>query len=65
MGDRTAIQELPGLAIGVDGPAADDACIKKIEALLAWPVDLPVRFSDQHCLALVDGDLVRTDLNPE
>jgi hypothetical protein len=63
--DRAAVEEIPGFTIGVDGPTADDACVKKIESLLAWPPDLPVWFSDQNGLALVDRDLVWTDLNLE
>src|SRR5262249_58592518 len=63
--DGTPVQEIPGFAVSVNGPTADDPRIKEIKPLLARPVDLPVRFSDQHCLALVDRDLVRTDLNLE
>ena len=39
VGDRTAVEELPGFAIRVDRPAADDACVKEIEPLLARPVE--------------------------
>src|SRR5262249_57227964 len=63
--DGTPVQEIPGFAVSVNGPTADDPRIKEIKPLLARPVDLPVRFSDQHCLALVDRDLVRTDLDLE
>src|SRR5215475_5096254 len=65
MSDGTPIEEGPRFAVSVDGPTADDPCVKEVESLLARPVDLPVRFRDQHCLALVDRDLVRTDLNLE
>src|SRR5262245_54768216 len=65
MGDRTPIKQSPGLAIGVDGPTADDACVEEVEALLARPVDLPIWLAHQHRLPLMDGDLVRTDLNLE
>src|SRR5262249_20667593 len=65
VGDCTAIEEVPGLAIGIDGPTADDACIKEIKALLAWPIDLPIWLTDQHCLSLMDRDLMGTDLNLE
>src|SRR5262245_6839374 len=65
MGDGTAVKEAPGFAVGIDGPTANHARIKEIKPLLARPIDLPVRFSDQHCLPLVDRDLVRTDLNLE
>lgn len=65
MGDGAPIKQVPGFTIGEDAPTADDACVEKIKPLLARPVDLPVRFADQHCLAMVDGDLARTDLNFE
>src|SRR5262245_44185371 len=65
MGDGTAVKEAPGFAVGIDGPTANHARIKEIKPLLARPIDLPVRFSDQHCLPLVDRDLVWTDLNLE
>src|SRR5262245_27735871 len=65
MGDRTSVEKIPRFAIGVDGPAADDPRVKEIEALVARPVDLPVWLADQHGLALMDGDLMRTDLNLE
>src|SRR5262245_16816690 len=65
MGDRTPIEQIPGLAIGVDGPTADDARVEEVEALLARPVDLPIWLAHQHRLSLMDGDLVRTDLDLE
>src|SRR5262249_1641336 len=63
--DGATIKQVPGFAVGEDGPTADDARVEEIKPLLAWPADLPVRFAYQHCLALVDGDLVRADLNLE
>jgi hypothetical protein len=45
------------------GPTADDAGIKEIKTLLAWRVDLPIWFTDQHCLAVMDRDLLRSDCN--
>src|SRR6185437_8397605 len=65
MGDGAAIEEVPGLTIGVDGPAADDPCVEEIESLFSRPVDLCVGLGDQHRLSLVDRDLMRTDLNLE
>src|SRR5215469_8882615 len=61
--DGAAIQQFPGFAIGINGPAADNTRIEEIEALLARPIDLPILFGDQHRLALVDGDLRRADLD--
>src|SRR5262249_42774623 len=43
----------------------DDSRIEKVETLIARPVDLPVRFSDEHRLALVDGNLRGANLNLE
>src|ERR1700730_852702 len=51
--DGPAVQQFPGFAVGINGPAADNPCIEQIEALLA----------DQHRLALVDGDLRWADLD--
>src|SRR5215472_6871815 len=61
--DRPAVQQFPRLAIGVDPPAADNARIEEIEALVARPIDLPILFGDQHRLSLVDRDLRRADLH--
>jgi hypothetical protein len=61
--DGAAVQQLPGFAVGVNPPAADNAGIKEIEALVAGPIDLPVLLVDQHRLALVDGDLRWADLD--
>ena len=63
--DGAAIQQFPGFAVGIDGPAADDAGIEEIETLFARPVDLPVLLADQHRLTLVDGDLRWADLDLE
>src|SRR5262249_10597167 len=61
--DGAAVQQFPRLAIGINGPAADDPRIEEIEALFARPIDLTVLFGDQHRLALVDRDLRRADLD--
>jgi hypothetical protein len=63
--DGAAIDWLPRLAIGIDGPTAEDARIAEIEAFFAGPFDLAVGLADQHRLALVDGDLLWTDLHLE
>src|SRR6266536_1387874 len=46
VGDGTAVEQLPGFAIGVDGPATDHARIEEIQTLFARPVDLPVQLAD-------------------
>ena len=51
VGDGAAVQQVPGLAVGVDRPAADHARVEEVQALVARPVDLAVRFGDQHRLA--------------
>src|SRR5215472_8910451 len=61
--DGAAVQQFPGFAVGGDGPTADHPRIEEVETLFARPVDLPVLFTDQHRLALVDGDLRWADLN--
>src|ERR1700730_13835300 len=63
IGDGPAVQKLPRFSIGVDGPTADNARIEEIKAPFTWPIDLSVGVADQDGLALVDGDLRRTDLN--
>src|ERR1700757_1920544 len=63
--DGTAGQQLPRFAVGINRPVADNSRVKKVQALLARPVDLPVRLADEHRLTLVDGDLGWTDLNLE
>jgi hypothetical protein len=55
--DGAAVQQLPGFAVGIDGPTANNARVEEVESLFAGPVDLPVLLGDQHRLALVDGDL--------
>jgi hypothetical protein len=60
--DGAAIECLPRLAIRVDRPTAEDTRITEIKALFAGPFDLAVRLGNQHRLALVYGDLLRTDL---
>jgi hypothetical protein len=51
---RSAIEKLPGFAIRVDSPTANDSRVKEIEPLLAGPVNLSIRFTDQDCLAVMD-----------
>ena len=63
--DGAATQQLPGFAIGIDPPTADDARVEEVETLFARPADLPVLLADQHRLALVDGDLRWADLDLE
>ena len=65
IGDRTAIKQIPGLAVGEQAPAADHAGVEEVEALVARPCDLAVRLAHQHRLALVDGNLRRSDLDLE
>ena len=57
IGDGAAVQQVPGLAIGIDRPGADEAGVAEIEAALAGGIDLAVRVADQDRLGLVDGDL--------
>src|SRR5262245_2395960 len=63
--DRTAVQQLPRFAVGVNRPVAHYPRVEKVKALLARPVDLPVMLADEHRLALVDGNLGGADLNLE
>src|SRR5215470_3099318 len=63
--DRSARQQLPRFAIGVNRPAADHPRIAEIKTLVAWPIDPPVELADKHCLALVDRDLRRADMHLE
>src|SRR3984893_3818713 len=65
IGDSSAVQQFPRFSIGVDSPTADNARIEEIKAPFTWPIDLSVGVADQDGLALVDGDLRRTDLNHE
>ena len=65
IGNGAAVQQVPRLAVGVHAPAADHPRVEEIQAVVAGPVDLAVRFRDQHRLSLVDGDLRRTDLDLE
>src|SRR5262249_31374794 len=61
----TAVQQVPGLALGIDRPVADNPGVEKVKALLARPVDLPVRLADEHRLTLMDGDLRWANVNLE
>src|SRR5215471_16003787 len=63
--DGAAVQELPRLAIGIDGPTADNPGIEEIQPFFTRPVDLPVLLADQHGLTLVDRDQWRADLDLE
>ena len=63
--DGAAVQQLPRFAVGVDRPTADNPRVEEVEALVARPIDLPVRLADEHGLALVDGNLRWTNLNLE
>src|SRR5262245_21130976 len=60
--DGAAVQEVPGDAIGINCPAAEDASVEEEEAAVARPGDLGIELGHQHRLALVNGDLRRTDL---
>jgi hypothetical protein len=51
---RPAIEKLTGFAIRVDSPTANDSRVKEIEALLAGPMNLSIRFTNQDCLAVMD-----------
>src|SRR5499433_2113434 len=63
--DGTAVQQLPVFAVGIDRPVADNPRVEKVKALLARPVDLPVRLADEHRLTLMDGDLGWANVNLE
>src|SRR5262249_25801355 len=63
--DGTAVQQLPVFAVGIDRPVADNPRVEKVKALLARPVDLPVRLADAHRLTLMDGDLWWASVNLE
>src|SRR5262249_47547012 len=63
--DGTAVQQLPRFAVGKNRPVADYPRVEKVKALLARPVDVPVRLADEHRLTLMDSDLWGTDLNLE
>src|SRR6266478_1712562 len=63
--DGTAVQQLPRFAVGIDRPVADNPRVEKVKALLARPVDLPVRLADEHRLTLMDGDLRWANVNLE
>src|ERR1700745_4145165 len=63
--DGTAVQQLPRCAVGIDRPVADNPRVEKVKALLARPVDLPVRLADEHRLTLMDGDLRWANVNLE
>jgi hypothetical protein len=56
---------LPGLAVSVDRPVADDPRVEEVQALLARPRNRPIRVSDEHRLTLVDSNLRWTNLNLE
>jgi hypothetical protein len=60
--DRAAIEQLPRLAIRINGPTTEDARITEIEAFFTRPFDLAVGLADQYRLALVDRDLLWADL---
>jgi hypothetical protein len=61
----TAVQQIPGFAVGVNVPTADNARVEEIETFLARPADLPILIADQNGLALVYRDLWRADLDLE
>src|ERR1700730_10757425 len=63
--DGASVEQLPRLPIGVNRPIADDAGIKKVEALLARPGNLSIRLRDKHGLPLVDGNLGWANVNLE
>src|SRR5262245_20533379 len=60
--DGAAVQEVPGDAVGINCPAAEDASVEEEEAAVARPGDLGIELGHQHGLAMVNGDLRRTDL---
>jgi hypothetical protein len=62
---RASIEEIPRLAVRVNGPTVDDSRVEEIESLLAGRVDLSIGFTYQYRLAVVDRNLVRTNLNLE
>src|SRR5262245_8095895 len=63
--DGAAVQELPRFVVAKDRPVADNPLVEKVKALLARPVDLPVRLVDEHRLTLMDGDLGWANVNLE
>src|SRR6185312_6085035 len=64
-GGRAAVEQVPRLAVGIHGPAADHAGVVEVETLLARPVDLTVEFAEEHGVPLMDRELRRPYLDFE
>ena len=62
---RPAVQQVPFLAVRVQGPAADQARIVEIQPALARIGDRAVGLGDKHGAALVDRYLLRAYLDFE
>src|SRR5262249_37634785 len=55
--DIAAVQQVPAHAVSENGPTADEPCIEKVQALVAWPRDRTVWLGDKRKIALADGEL--------
>ena len=65
VGDGAAVEQLPRLAVRVDGPAADHARIEKVQTFVTGPVNLAIQVGDQDRLTVMNGNLRRTNLDFE
>src|SRR5262249_18934558 len=63
--DGAAIQQVPGYAVGIDRPAAENSGVEEEEPAIARPTDLGIELGHQHRLAMVNGNLRRPHLNFE
>ena len=63
VGGGAAVDELPGLAVGVEGVGTDDAGVEEIEALIGGPCHLAVQIGEEDGVALVDRELRRADFD--
>src|SRR5208337_5235940 len=52
VGRGAAVQEIPGLAISINRPAAQYTGVEKVKAALTGPVDLGIGFGDEHRLSV-------------
>jgi hypothetical protein len=51
------IDQVSGLSICINMPAADEPSVKKVKARVGWPRHLAVAISDQDGVPLVDDKL--------
>src|SRR5262249_49169078 len=63
--DGAAVQQIPGYAVGIDRPVAENTGIEEEEPAIARPADLGIELGHQHRLAMVNGNLRRPHLNLE